>query len=82
MPLIGGIMASIIFKKKPNKKNLTNRSLSFQNSEIELVKLDDEVKIKIYAGLSIMIVINLPGHQFINSLEDVGSSDYKVLRFT
>ncbi|MEM4725968.1 MAG: hypothetical protein QXG63_03435 [Nitrososphaerales archaeon] len=74
-------MAYLVFNKRPNKRNLRNRSVSFNTQELEKILPEDQVKIVVHSETSPLVEINITGEELLKSLISVNSKDYKVFRF-
>lgn len=71
------------FKKRPNAKNLANRSVSFSRGETDHIGKEDDVEIEIQTKSGYTSVF-VTGEQFLSSLEDKSTKDgikIKVFKF-
>lgn len=74
---------TITFNKAPTAKNLTNRSLSFQESEISLVKATDTVVINVTSAKFVQTTLTMQGSSFLKSLTTAtkGSAKFSVYKY-
>jgi hypothetical protein len=76
-------MATVKFTRRPELKNLKNRSLSFQEEDISLVKPLDIVDIEVQTPSSTIINIQLTGSVFLKKLVRMskGGNKFLVLKY-
>ena len=77
-------MATLYFKKKPSAKNLANRSLSFRNEEIAVVRPGDRLHIEVITGPGLPeINITVDGDKFLagSVKRKKGDDTFNVYKF-
>lgn len=75
-------MAVFNFPKRPSQKNFQRRSISFQESEVSIIKPEDAVAITIYSGRN-TIHVNATGREFLAGLKTASKDGrrFKVFKF-